>query len=860
MPGIIPLDKACFASPKVCWELFVLSSVLNTVALRGQCARRSVCMSLRNLLSDFHFSLRLLRRNPGFSAAAMVVLALGIGANTAIFSVVNAVLLRPLPFDDPSRIMQVWHVPPAKSFPGMTMFAVSPANYLDWHSQRSAFEQLAAYGFRSFTVGAKERPEAVQAGAVASDFFPLLRVQPVLGRTFAPDEDRPGEGHVVVLGYNFWRDHFASDRNIVGRSVAIDGETYSVVSVMPGTLQFPSWAKIWVPLAWTNEIRAVRGNHNYGVIARLKKGVDIRRAQAELSAISTRLEKLYPEDDKGWGAIISPLREHLLVDVRSALLVLLVAVAFVLLIACANVANLVLAKTLARRKEIAIRTSLGATRFVVLRQILAETVLLSVAGGALGLFLARFGVTLIVKVLGDRIPAFMQITLDIPVLAFTLLLSVVAGVLAGLIPSVRFTRADVNEALKQGQSRGSSDARGGGTRRLLVVSEVALSLVLLIGAGLMIRSLWELRKVQPGFDPHNVLTMTVPLPRNRYSSPAGQVAFFQEVLTRIRALPGIDSAGVIDDLPLDGGGSHQPFSIEGRPVRQMSDQPEVDVRLISPGYIHAMHIPILRGRDLSDADVAGRPGAVLISDSLARRFWPNEDPIGRHLTLTFFPDIVREVVGIVGDVKLDSLDETRPVATIYHPLAQVSVSPGEAWRSFGMTFTVRTHSAPVNTISAVTGAIHQLGPDLPVVDVMSMNDVIAQSVSPLRFNMLLLACFAGLALVLAAVGIYSVLSYTVRRRGREIGIRMALGASHSAVVRMGLTDGLKPILMGIALGLVAAIALSRVVASLIFGVRATDPLTFAAVALLLMLVGVFATIVPPYRATRIEPVRILREE
>jgi len=817
-------------------------------------------MSTRDLLSEFRFSLRILRRNPGFSAAAIVVLALGIGANTAIFSVVNAVLLRPLPFDDPSRIMQVWHTPPAQSFPGLTWFSVSPANYLDWRSQSSSFEQMAAYGFRSFTVGGKERPEAIQAAAVASDFFPLLRVQPLLGRTFAPDEDRPGQGHVVVLSYNFWGDHFASDRNVVGRTILLDGENYSIVGVMPETFRFPSWGKIWVPLAWTNETRAVRGNHNYGVIARLKKSVDIRRAQAELSAISMRLEQLYPEDDKGWGAIIIPLREQLVGDVRAALLVLLGAVAFVLLIACANVANLVLAKTLARRKEIAIRTSLGATRFVVLRQILAETVLLSVAGGALGLFLARFGVTLIVKVLGDRIPAFMQITLDIPVLAFTLLLSVVAGVLAGLIPSVRFTRADVNEALKQGQSRGSSDARGGGTRRLLVVSEVALSLVLLIGAGLMIRSLWELRKVQPGFDPHNVLTMTVPLPRNRYSSPAGQVAFFQEVLTRVRALPGIDSAGVIDDLPLDGGGSHQPFSIEGRPVQQMSDQPEVDVRLISPGYIHAMHIPILRGRDLSDADVAGRPGAVLISDSLARRFWPNEDPIGRHLTLTFFPDIVREVVGIVGDVKLDSLDETRPVATIYHPLAQVSVSPGEAWRSFGMTFTVRTHSDPVNSISAVTGAIHQVGPDLPVVDVMSMNDVIAQSVSPLRFNMLLLACFAGLALVLAAVGIYSVLSYTVRRRVREIGIRMALGASHSDVVRMVLTDGLKPILMGIALGLVAAIALSRVVASLIFGVRATDPLTFAAVALLLMLVGVFATIVPAYRATRIEPVRILREE
>jgi putative ABC transport system permease protein len=817
-------------------------------------------MSLRDLLSDLRLSLRILRRNPAFSAAAIVVLALGIGANTAIFSVVNAVLLRPLPFNDSSRIMQVWHVPPAKSFPGLTMFSVSPANYLDWRSQSSSFEQMAAYGFRAFTVGGKERPEAIQAAAVAPDFFPLLRVQPMLGRTFAPEEDQPGQGHVVVLGYNFWRDHFASDRNIVGRSVVIDDETYSIVGVMPETFRFPSWAKVWVPLAWTNETRAVRGNHNYGVIARLKKNVDMRQAQAELSAISTRLEQLYPEDDKGWGAIILPFREQLVGDVRPALLVLLGAVAFVLLIACANVANLVLAKTLARRKEIAIRTALGATRLAVLRQILAETVLLSVAGGALGLFLARFGITLIVKVLGDRIPAFMQITLDIPVLAFTLLLSVVAGVLAGLIPSVRFTRADVNEALKQGQSRGSSDARGTGTRRLLVVSEVALSLVLLIGAGLMIRSLWELRKVQPGFDPQNVLKMTVPLPADRYSSPAGEVSFFQETLTRIRALPGVDSAGVIDSLPLDGGGSHQPFSIEGRPVLPMSEQPEVDVRLISPGYARAMHIPILRGRDLNDADVAGRPGAVLISDALARRFWPNEDPLGKRLTLTFFPDIVREVVGIVGDVKLDSLDETRPVAAIYHPLAQVSASPGESWRSFGMTFTVRTSTDPMNSVSAVTSAIHQVGPDLPVVDVMSMNEVITQSVSPQRFNMLLLACFAGLALILAAVGIYSVLSYTVRRRVREIGIRMALGASHQDVVRMVLADGLKPTLLGVTLGLAAALALSRVVSSLIYGVRATDPLTFAAVALLLLIVGIFATVIPAYRATRIEPVRILREE
>src|SRR5437588_12119103 len=815
---------------------------------------------MRNLVADFRYGVRILLRNPGFTLAAIVVLALGIGANTAIFSIVNAVLLRPLPYQEASRIMQIWHVPPIKSFPGMSFFSVSPANYLDWQSQNRSFEQIAAYGFDSFNVGGGERPEAIRGAAVAPGFFSILRVQPVLGRTFSAEEDRPGQGHVVILGHTLWRDHFAADPGIVGRNVLLDGQTYTVIGVMPPKFKFPDWADLWVPLAWSDERRAVRGNHNYMVIGRLKPEVSVEQAKGDLSAISARLEQQYPEDDKGWGATLLPLREQLVGDVRPALLVLLGAVVFVLLIACANVANLVLAKTLARKKEIAIRTALGASRLVVLRQILAETVLVSVVGGALGLFLARFGMALIVKVLGDRIPAFMQITVDVPVLAFTLLLSVVAGVLAGLIPSVRFTKADVNEALKQGQSRGSSHARGGRTRRLLVVSEVALCLVLLIGAGLMIRSLWELRKVQPGFDPHNVLTMTVPLPPNRYSSPAGQISFFQDVLTRIRALPGVDSAGVIDSLPLNGGGSIQPFSIEGRPVAQMSDQPEVDVRVISPGYLRAMHIPIVRGRDLTDSDVAGRPGAVLISDSLARRFWPNEDPIGRHLTLTFYPHVVREIVGIVGDTKQDALDETRPAATIYHALGQLTAPPSEPWRSFGMTFAIRTSSDPMNSASSVTKAIHEVGPDLPIVDVMSMNDVMAKSVSPQRFNMLLLARFAGLALILAAVGIYSVLSYTVRRRVREIGIRMALGASNNDVIRMVLRDGLKPILVGVALGLAAALALSRVVSSLIFGVRATDPLTFAAVALLLLLVGIVATIIPAYRATRIEPVRILREE
>jgi putative ABC transport system permease protein len=815
---------------------------------------------MRNFVSDLRQGLRILLRSPGFSATAVFILALGIGANTAIFSVVNAVLLRPLPYQDSSRIMQIWHVPPAKSFPGMSFFSVSPANYLDWQSQSHSFEEMAAYGGATFNMGGKERPEAIQAAAVAAGFFSILRVHPVLGRTFLREEDRPGQGHVVVLGNALWRDRFGADPRVIGRNIVLNNETYKVIGVMPPKLKFPDWAQLWVPLAWTNEKRAVRSNHNYGVIGRLKSGVDIRSAKTELSAISARLEQLYPEDDKGWGATMLPLREQIVGDVRPALLVLLGAVAFVLLIACANVANLVLAKTLARRKEIAIRTALGASRVAILRQILAETVLLSLAGGALGLLLARSGMTLIVKFLSDRLPRSAEIALDIPVLTFTAFLALFAGILAGLLPALRFAKTDLNEALKQGQSRGSSDSGGSKTRSLLVVSEVALSLVLLIGAGLMLRTLWQLSRVQPGFDPHNVLTTAIPVPATKFTTPAAQSAFFDRVLQQVRATPGVESAGVIDDLPLDNGGSHQPISIEGQPALPMADQPEVDVRLVSAGYLRAMRIPLIRGRDLTDADVAGRSAVALISASLANRFWPNEDPLGKHLTLTFFPDAPREVVGIVGDVKLDSLDETRPVATVYWPLDQISAPPSEAWRSFGMSLAVRTSADPMSIVSAVTSAVHQADPEAPVVDVNTMEALISASLSPQRFNMLLLGAFAGLALVLAAVGIYSVLSYTVRRRVREIGIRIALGATHSDVLSMVVADGMKPILVGVGIGLAAALALGRVISSLIFGVRATDPLTFVMVAALLVAVGLLATVIPAYRASRVEPIRVLREE
>jgi putative ABC transport system permease protein len=811
------------------------------------------------LLTDLKHGLRVLLKNPGFTAAAIIVLALGIGANTAIFSVVNAVLLRPLPFRDPARLVQIWHVPPAKSFPGMTEFAVSAANFIDWQQQNDVFDKMAIYTGSSLNLTGREQPEALRGAAVSADFFSTLQVPPMLGRTFTPDQDQQGHNHAVILSYGLWKTRFAGNPNIAGQSVNLDGQSYIVNGVMGPKFRFPDWAQYWTPMGWTDKQRAVRGEHHYLVIARLKGSTPIPQAQAQMNAISTRLAQQYPEDDKGWGAVVIPLREQIVSDVRPALLVLLGAVAFVLLIACANVANLVLAKTFGRRKEIAIRVALGATGSRVVQQILAETLLLSLAGGALGLLLAHSGIALILKFLSDNLPKSTEVTLDASVLAFTLFISIVTGVIAGLLPAIRMTKTNVNDALKQGLGKTDSDSGGRRTRSILVVSEVALSLILLVGAGLMIRSLWLLSTLDAGFDPHGVLTMNLVVPNNKYSRPVDEIAFFDRALSKVRALPGVVSAGLIDDLPLNGG-SHQPVAIEGRPVQAMSDQPEVDTRTITPGYLSAMRIPVRRGRDLSGADGPERPAVVLISETMAKRFWPNEDPIGRHLTMTFYPDKVREIVGIVGDVKQDGMDTAASSATVYLPAAQLSGSSLGEWHSSPMQLAVRTQSQPSNLVSAVTAMIHSIDSDQPVTDVITMDDLVDTSLSQRRFSMLLLAAFALLALLLAAVGIYSVLAFAVRRRVREIGIRVALGAEVKDILRLIVTEGMKPALIGLLLGVGGAFALGRVIASFIYGISAYDPLTFAAVAALLAAVALLASIIPAYRAARIEPTRALREE
>ncbi|HTS36866.1 MAG TPA: ABC transporter permease [Candidatus Solibacter sp.] len=813
-----------------------------------------------SILQDIRYALRQLWKSPGFSAVAIITLALGIGANTAIFSVVNGALLRPLALREPDRLVRIWHVPPAKSFPGMTEFAVSAANYLDWEAQNHVFEKMTILSYHGFTLTGVDNPERVDGCAVSRDFFATLGVNPMLGRVFTPEEDQPGHSNVVVLSYAFWQQHFGSNSNIVGRNLTLDGQNYLVAGVMPANFRIPDVAQMWTPMAWTDVERAVRGEHHYLVMARLKDGVDLKQAQAEMNTISTRLEQMYPDDDKGWGAVVKSLHDDMVSDVRPALLVLLGAVAFVLLIACVNVANLALAKTFSRRKEIAIRTALGATSGRVLRQILVETILLAFTGGVLGLTYAHSAVRLIMAFLGDKLPRNVDTGLDWRVLIFTAGVSLLTGILAGVLPALRLTKEDVSHALKQGLGRTDSDSGGHRTRSILVVAEVAFSLMLLVGAGLMIRSFQMLNRVDPGFESHGVLTMSVSVSRGKFPQPEGEVRFFDQVLQRVRTLPGIEAAGVIDDIPLDNGGSHQPIMIEGRPVVAMSEQPEVDVRLITPGYLSAMHIPVLRGRDLADSDIAGRPAAILISSSMAEQFWPGEDALGKRLTLTFFPGVVREVVGIVRDVKLDGLDQTRPATALYMPLGQLTPPANGGWNSFPMMLVARANTNPSQMVASVSNAVRDVDSEIPLRDIQTMDDVVATSVSPQRFNMLLLGVFAGLALLLASVGIYSVLSYSAKQRVQEIGIRLALGARLSDVLRLIIFQGMKPALIGMALGATGALALGHLLKSLVYGVQPTDPITFIAVAFLLALVALLASIIPAYRAAKVDPLVALRYE
>jgi putative ABC transport system permease protein len=805
---------------------------------------------IRSLGRDLRYGVRALAKAPGFSLAVAGVLALGIGVNTVMFSMVDAVLLRPLPFSDSGRLVSLFHVPPQKSFPGVKLFSVSAANYLDWKKQSHSFESMAVFGFGLRNLTGLRSPEALRIGRVEPDFFSLLRANAAIGRTFRREESQPDRANVVVVSHRFWKSHLGPDP--LGQTVLLDGARYTVIGVMPPGFSIPAWTisdvPVWVPLVWSDKDRAVRGNHNYGVVARLKPGVDVTAARAEMDAISSRLAAQYPVEDAGWGATAIPLYEQLVGDVRTSLLVLLGAVAFVLLIACANVANLVLARSVSRRKEMAIRTALGASRGEVVQQVLLESLLLSLAGGAIAVLTARALFHPLAAFLEGQIPRADEVTLDGRVLLFAIFVSILTGLLAGLFPALRAAKAGVNEALKQGMGRGGAESGGLRARRLLVVSEVALSLMLLAGAGLMIRSLWNLSRVDAGIDPHNVLTMDVALPMSKYDTPPKVAGFFDPLLERVRALPGVEAAGLIDTLPLAGGGSMQPVTFEGRAAGLFAEQPEVAVRAASPGYLQTMHLPLLRGRDFREGDI----NAVLVSDSMAKRFWPSEDPVGQRMGFSFVPGVMWQVIGVVADVKQEELSVREPAATAYqwsHDRRRNSAS-----------LAIRTSVDPASLTQPVIRTIQEMDPDLPVQNVDTMEHIVSQSLAQERFTMQLLSAFAAIALLLAGAGIYAVVSYAVRQRTHEIGIRTALGALVQDILRMVLTDAMKPVLLGMGAGLAGALALGRVLDRLIFGVQASDPLTYAAVALVLTAVALMAGVVPAWRAARVDSLRALRDE
>jgi putative ABC transport system permease protein len=802
---------------------------------------------VRTLLADLHYALRVLSRVPSFTLAVIAVLALGIGANTAIFTIVNAVLLRPLPFEQPDRIVRLFHVPPQDTFPGMPTFSVSPANFYDWKREARLFEGMAIYRFRQFALTGGGQAKAVVAGAVGADFFEVVRAQPALGRVFLAEEDRPGRSHVVILSDGFWKAQFGGSTDVIGRTLTLDREAYTVVGVMPPQFSVASWAvtarQIWVPLAYTDEERAVRENHNAQVIARLEPGIDLEQARAEMDSISTRLEREFPKDNAGWGATVIPLQEVIVGDVRMSLVMLLGAVALVLLIACANVGNLLFARALARRKELAIRVALGAGRARVFQQLLVEALLLAFAGGVLGLLLAQGSLSAAAALLADQLPRADELSIDGRVLVFVAVASILTGVLAGVLPALRAGRTDLNDSLKEG---GRHDgAIGIRTRRLLIVCEVALSLVLLMGAAVMLRSLASLRGVDAGFDPRSVLTMNVALPETRYAEPRQTTAFFDAALRRIRSLPGVEAAGAIDDLPLLGG-SVQPIVVEGRPELLPRDQPTVEVRKITPGYLRAMSIPVLRGRDVTDRDRE----VLLVSRSAAKLLWGDDDPVGRRISLPLQSrTLLKEIVGIVGDVKQGQLSDAA-APTVYE-YTREHASPS-------LTLVLRTSVPPLSVAQSATSVIRAMDPEQPVEDIRPMEAVTEETLTSQRFSALVLGLFASLALALASVGIYSVLSYVVRGRTREIGIRTALGARTVDVLRLVVIEGMTPALIGICVGAVAALGSARVLERLVFGVSASDPLTLAAVAGILAIVALFASLVPAYRASRVDPLTVLR--
>jgi putative ABC transport system permease protein len=804
---------------------------------------------IKPALNDLRHGVRLLLRTPAFSAVAIATLAIGIGANTAIFSVVNTLLIQRLPYADADRLAIVWeHNLPRDRKNNV----VSPGNFLHWREMNRVFEDIAAVGMTfNVTLTGRGEPVEVPFQYVSAAFFPIVGVQPQAGRWFTNEEDKQ-DARVVVISDRFWRTRLGSDPNILNGAITLQSRSFSVVGIMPPGFSFlDKTVDLWLPVGFTAESRTPRGRWIM-TVARLKPGVTFEQAQQDMTRVAGELTKLFPEFDTGWTARVVPLREQLVGDIRPALFVMLGAVGFVLLIACANVANLLLARAASRQRELAVRAALGAGRGRLIRQLLAESLVLAAIGAAGGLAIAWWGLQLLRSVVADQLPIqrLEAVRIDGTVLLFTAAAALASGIVFGLVPAFTAAGRQLTESLKEGGRTGSA-ARGRRARSAFAVVEVALALVLLVGAGLLVRSFVRLMDVDAGFDTSRTITMRVALPGARYPQEATRGEFFRDLLARIDAIPGVQSSGSISFLPLAGLGSATGYEVVGQPVPPLGQEPVTDVRVITGQYFKSMGIPLLRGRLFDDRLPADAKNRVIVNEALVRRHWPNEDPIGKRIKISWTDDREDEIIGVVGDVKQASLDGNVR-STIYWPYAR------NAYGS--MTLTIRTAGDPSSIVSSVRAILDSKDPNLALADVKTMDDVVSRSVAQRRLMMTMLGIFAGAALLLSAVGIYGVIAYGVSQRTQEIGIRMALGAQRGHVLRMIVAQAAWLSLAGILIGAGGAFLLTRLMADLLFEVEPFDPLTFAGVAAMLGAVALLAGYVPGRRATRVDPVVALRAE
>ena len=793
-------------------------------------------------MNDLRFAFRQLLKNPGFTAVAVLTLALGIGANTAIFSVVKALLLKPLPYDQPGQLVQVFEAPR----PGQQN-SVSPGVFLDWREQSASFDGFAAYNSVVLNFTGAGEPERLNGLRMSANGLHLLRARPLLGRIFAPDEDQAGKEKVIVLSHQLWQRRFVGERDVVGRTVLLNDESYTVLGVLPaGFLPFEAQEFV-IPFVFPPSWKNQRDNHQLRVIARLRPGVPIERANAEINAIAQRSKSIYPAWKQDWGVTVTPLQEQLVQEIKPALLVLLGAVGLVLLIGCTNVANLLLAKASARQKEMAIRAALGASRARIVRQLLTESVLLSLLGAGLGLLLAFWSVSGLRHVLGSMSAARAhEITLDAGVLSLAIVVSVITGLGFGLMPALQASRPNLNHALKDA-ARGSATG-GNRLRSSLIVGEVALALVLLVGAGLLLHSFYRLLNVPPGFNPKRALTLQLSLSDQKYPDNLRRVAFYNHVAERVAALPGVEAAGLSRAFPLLSGVPDMFFRIPGRANHREPGYNAI-FDFCTSDYFRAMGIPLLRGRFFSTHEVATDARVAIINSTAAREFFTDEDPLGRRIGLE---NDTWEIVGVVGDVRMRGL--TRSVAPmLYRPQA-----PGQAWRSASLV--VRTHGAPLSVVESLRQAIQEIDPTQPVANVRTLDEVVDASVAQRRLTLVLLSSFAAVALLLAAIGLYGVIAYIVTQRTREFGIRFALGARRSDVLQLVLGHAMKLVALGLVLGVAAAFCLTHLLTKLLYEIKPTDPLTFIGVPAVLLVVALFASWLPARRAAKVHPMEALRYE